>query len=75
MLDVVGIQIQVFSFPKYMLFSLYNHTEMQRYIKVKERDFLGGPVVKTVLPLQGGEGLISGRELRSHMLWGVAQKN
>ena len=31
------------------------------------RDFLGGPVVKTVLPMQGDMGLIPARGLGSHM--------
>ena len=31
------------------------------------RDFLGGPVVKTVLPMQGDKGLIPARGLGSHM--------
>ena len=45
-------------------------------IRVKERDFCGGLVVKTVLPLQG-EGILSlvlVGELRSHKPHGVAKK-
>ena len=45
-------------------------------IRVKERDFCGGLVVKTVLPLQGARipSLVPVGELRSHMPHGVAKK-
>ena len=36
------------------------------YVQVMElRDFFGGPVVKTALPMQGAWGLIPGQETRS----------
>ena len=39
------------------------------YVQVTElRDFLGGPVVKTALPMKGAWGLIPGQEARSCML-------
>ena len=39
------------------------------YVHVTElRDFLGGPVVKTALPMQGAWALIPGQEARSCML-------
>ena len=31
------------------------------------RDFPRGPVAKTLLPVQGGMGLIPGQEARSHI--------
>ena len=48
----------------------YNHQSSGTcYVQVTElRDFLGGPVVKTALPMQGAWGLIPGQEARSCML-------
>ena len=39
---------------------------------LKGRDILGGPVVKTVLPLQGAQVQSLVRELKSHMLLNAA---
>ena len=37
-------------------------------IKQSDRDYPGGPLAKTVLPMPGGLGLILGQGTRSHML-------
>ena len=41
---------------------------------VRNGDFPGGPVVKTLPSNAGGEGSIPGRELRSHMARGQKTK-
>ena len=38
------------------------------------KDFSGGPVVKTMLPLQGEQVQSLAGKLRSHMLRGAAKK-
>ena len=43
------------------------------YLKKKSKNFPGGPVVKTVLPLQGEEVRSLVRELRSHMPRNIAK--
>lgn len=37
--------------------------------KIYIGDFLGGPVVENLLPVQGTEVLTPGPDLRSYMLW------
>ena len=44
-----------------------------RFKKLPRRDFPGGPVVKTLLPMQGVRVRSLVLELRSHLLHGVSK--
>ena len=48
-----------------------SQTQLSNTLK-KGRDILGGPLVKTVLPLQGAQVQSLVRELKSHMLLNAA---
>ena len=45
-------------------------TNLDSILKNRDRDFPGGPVVKTSPSNTGGAGLISDQGVRSHMPWG-----
>ena len=50
------------------------HVIIKSFVRTSQRDFPGGPVVKTLLPLQGARVPALVRELRSRMPRGAAKK-